>query len=178
MRARFNQSFKIQAVEKALNRTDGVGLKDIAESLGIGQSTLGKWVNKSKLQQFEPTLNSEPLSATAMTKEKRPQDWNLEERLQLVIACGSLSDDAINTLCREQGIYPHHVKQWKADFASGQPEQSSVNTRAEIKNFKHEIKILKKELNRKDKALAETAALLVLQKKVKAIWGSDEEDSQ
>ena len=47
-------------------------------------------MSKSKLQQLEPTLNSEPLSATAMTKEKRPQDWNLEERLQLVIACGSL----------------------------------------------------------------------------------------
>jgi len=37
---------------------------------------------------------------------------------------------------------------------------------------------LKKELRRKDKALAETAALLVLQKKVRAIWGNDEDDSQ
>lgn len=178
MRARFNQSFKIQAVEKALNRPNGVCLKDIAESLGIGQSTLGKWVSKSKLQQFEPTFNSEPYSANTMTKEKRPQDWNLEERLQLVIACGSLDDEAINTLCREQGVYPHHVKQWKADFASGQPSQSSVNTKTEMKHFKQEIKTLKKELNRKDKALAETAALLVLQKKVNAIWGSDEDDSQ
>ena len=47
----------------------------------------------------------------------------------------------------------------------------------EIKNLKHENKVLKKELNRKEKALAETAALLVLQKKVHEIWGSDEDSS-
>lgn len=47
-----------------------------------------------------------------------------------------------------------------------------------MKTLRNENKALKKELNRKDKALAETAALLVLQKKVNEIWGSDEDDSQ
>ena len=48
-----------------------------------------------------------------MTKEKRPQDWSLEEKLNLVITCGSLDEAGINELCREKGIYPHHVRQWK-----------------------------------------------------------------
>ena len=39
-----------------------------------------------------------------MTKEKRPQDWTAEERLNVVIACGPLADDAINQLCREKGL--------------------------------------------------------------------------
>jgi hypothetical protein len=53
-----------------------------------------------------------------------------------------------------------------------------VNSPLEAKRLRHENKALKKELNRKDKALAETAALLVLQKKVHAIWGNDEDNSQ
>jgi len=61
---------------------------------------------------------------------------------------------------------------------SGQPANTKVSTRADNKTLRQENKALKKELNRKDKALAETAALLVLQKKVNEIWGSDEGNSQ
>jgi hypothetical protein len=38
------------------------------------------------------------------------------------------------------------------------------------------IKSLEKELNRKDKALAETEALLVLREKYNALWDNSEED--
>ena len=112
-----------------------------------------------------------------MAKEKRPQDWSLEERLNMVIACGSLDDEAISELCRKKGIYPHHVNQWKSDFASGKTSNTEVKKQTDSKILKNENKALKKELNRKEKALAETAALLVLQKKVNEIWGSDDEDS-
>ena len=60
---------------------------------------------------------------------------------------------------------------------SGNTELNKPISRTEIKNLKHENKVLKKALNRKEKALAETAALLVLQKKVHEIWGSDEDSS-
>ncbi len=112
-----------------------------------------------------------------MTKEKRPQDWTQEERLNLVISCAHLTDEALNEYCREQGVYPHHVKQWKIDFINGGEQKSSAISPAEIRSIKNENKTLKKELNRKDKALAETAALLVLQKKVQNIWGNDAEDN-
>jgi transposase len=39
------------------------------------------------------------------------------------------------------------------------------------------VRELEKELRRKDKALAEAAALLVLQKKVQAIWGDADDDT-
>jgi len=110
-----------------------------------------------------------------MKKEKRPQDWTLEERLNMIISCGALDKKALSEHCREQGIYPHHVAQWKLDFASGNKSDNKPISRTEVKSLKHENKALKKELNRKDKALAETAALLVLQKKVNEIWGSDED---
>lgn len=112
-----------------------------------------------------------------MTNEKRPQDWSAQERLEMVIVCGSLDDDAISTLCRKKGIYPHHVNQWKSDFINGNAGESNSKKQPDNKGLKSEIKSLKKQLNRKDKALAETAALLVLQKKVNDIWGNDDEDN-
>ena len=174
MSRKFSQSFKKQAVEKALNRQDNVTLKEIADHLGIGLSSLSRWILQAKKQELEIVSPNEIL---IMTKDKRPQDWTLEERLNMIIHCGALDDEALNKHCREQGIYPHHVTQWKLDFANGNNSENKATSRTEIKTLKHENKALKKELNRKDKALAETAALLVLKKKVDEIWGNDEDNS-
>ena len=172
MKRSYSTSFKIQAVEKALNRNDNTTLTEIAESLGVGVSTLCTWTTKAKNQEFETASNNEIAS---MSNDKRPQDWSLEERFNMVVESGSLSEDELNKRCREQGIYPHHVKQWKLDFINGNTTKQRVVSPSEIKNLKHENKSLKKELHRKDKALAETAALLVLKKKVQDIWGDDED---
>ncbi len=177
MRARFTQSFKIQAVEKALSRLEGTSLVELANSLGVGYSTLQKWIAKSRNQGFDFIPDNELLSLTNMTKEKRPRDWSLEERLNMVIACGSLDEWGISERCREHGLYPHHIKQWKLDIMKGQSQNNTVKTQSEVKRLRNENKALQKELNRKDKALAETAALLVLQKKVNAIWGNGEDNS-
>lgn len=175
MRTRFNQSFKIQAVEKALNRSGVTTLNDVASSLGIGRSTLEKWIAKARNQEFDVVPFDE---ISRMTQDKRPQDWTLEERLNMVVACASLSDEKLGEYCREQGVYPHHVKQWKLDFVSGNAPKGKVVSPSELNKLRQEIKALNKEINRKDKALAETAALLVLQKKVQALWGNSEDDSQ
>jgi len=172
MGIRHTQSYKIQAVEKALSRSPETSLQEIADSLGVGYSTLGKWISKSRKHELED------IDPIMKTKEKRPQDWSLEERLNMVISCASLDKEKINAYCREQGVYLHHVKQWKEDFSNGHSSENKVKTQTEIKRLKKENKTLKKDLNRKEKALAETAALLVLQKKVTAIWGSDEDDLQ
>ena len=172
MRARYTQSFKQQAVEKALSRADGTTLAEITDSLGIGHSTLHKWIVKSKNQQLESYSEHDSTSISGVRKEKRPQEWSQEERLDMVIACGSLDEAAMNALCRERGLYAHHVGQWKQDFINA----LTGNERTESKSLKGEVRELKKELNRKDRALAETAALLVLKKKANAIWGNDEDN--
>ncbi len=96
----------------------------------------------------------------------------------MVITCASLDEEKMNAYCREQGVYSHQVKQWKEDFSNGHSSVSKVKSQTQLKQLKRENKTLKKDLNRKEKALAETAALLVLQKKVTAIWGSDEDSLQ
>jgi transposase-like protein len=174
MNQKFSQKFKKQAVEKALNRQDNITLKEVADHLGVGLSSLSRWILQAKKQELETVS---PKEIITMTKDKRPQDWTLEERLNMIISCAILDETDLAANCRKQGIYPHHIAQWKLDFASGNNADNKVASRRDIKILKDENKALKKELNRKDKALAETAALLVLKKKVNEIWGNDEDSS-
>ncbi len=173
MKRKFTTSFKIQAVEKALSRNENITLTEIANSLSIGSSTLGKWIVKAKNQEFE-TLSQDELAS--MSNDKRPQDWSIEDRLSMVIECASLTEEALNNHCRKQGVYPHHINQWKQNFINGSSTKKKAVSPSEVKVLKNEVKVLKQELNRKDRALAETAALLVLKKKVHEIWGSEEDN--
>lgn len=178
MRATFNQSFKIQAVEKAFNREEGVSLRAVARSLGIGNSTLNNWISKSRKQMSGGFSKADNSNVNGVASERRPQDWSIEEKLDLVIRCGSMSEVEINQLCREQGLYGHHIKQWKEELGSGCMMSKQTPGAAENRQLKVENKALKKELRRKEKALAEAAALLILQKKANHLWGYDEDDSQ
>jgi transposase-like protein len=163
MKNLFSIAFKQQVVQRALNRSAGVGLQTIVSENGVGYSTLQKWLKLAKTEQL---INN---TSESMTSEKTPHDWTNKEKLEMLIRCGSLDEEAINQACREQGIYPHHLEQW-------QTELSTIgDNKSQTPRLKREIKALQKELNRKEKALAETAALLVLQKKVNHLY-SDFED--
>jgi transposase-like protein len=172
MRTIFSESFRKQAVEKAVQRSSGVTLSGLAQEWGVGRSTLQRWIRDARTQ----IPVNETYSGKLMKPEKRPQDWSNEEKLNMVIACGGLDEVGISELCREQGIYPHHVEQWKIDFVQGNSNTDTASRQADTKQLKNENKELKKELRRKEKALAETAALLVLQKKVDAIWRDGEDN--
>ena len=89
--------------------------------------------------------------------------------------CHQLNEDQISSYCRENGIYPHHLQEWKAQFVTDTGHSEPIS-RQEQKKLRQENKRLKKELNRKEKALSETAALLVLSKKCQAIWGEKEDE--
>ncbi len=166
--ARSTQEFKVQSVEKALSRRADQTLKNIADDLRVGQSTLQRWIRLAKDNKLEKP-------ESPMSKEKSPQDWNKTLRFEAIMHCHSMNDEQISSYCRENGIYPHHLKEWKTEFLSNNQSSEPVS-RQEQKKLKQENKRLQKELNRKDRALSETAALLVLSKKCQAIWGEKEDD--
>lgn len=168
MRTSYTQSFKLKAVQKALSRKTGITLTEIAQQLGIGVASLYKWI---KAVQDKKLILSE-----SNNRESRPQDLGMPQRLELILATANMDEEALGAYCRKNGIFPHHIEQWKRDFIKqgGAPEMSEY--KSDLKKLKEENKRLQKELNRKEKALAETAALLVLQKKVHELWGSRDED--
>ena len=107
-------------------------------------------------------------SDSAMPTEKRPQEWRVEEQLLALQETHGLSMDEVHAWCRERGLFAHHLASWKAAFcaeSTGAPAASR-----DVRLLKDENEQLKRELRRKDKALAEAAALLVLQKKFRALW--------
>ena len=102
---------------------------------------------------------------------KRPQDWSAEEKLAAVLEAASLSEEELGAFLRSRGLHDAQLQQWRDQMIIGlEPKPLK---RAETKR----IQELEKELRRKDKALAETAALLVLKKKAKEIWGDEDDDT-
>lgn len=162
----FTQEFKVQSVKKALSRHPEQTLKNIADDLGVGYSTLHTWIRLAKHNKLERPEK-------IMSKEQSPQDWSKTQRLEAIMHCHGMSDEQVSSYCRENGIYPHHIKEWKTEFLSDHQGAESLS-RQEQKKLRQENKRLQKELNRKDRALSETAALLVLSKKCQAIWGEKE----
>jgi transposase len=75
-------------------------------------SALNSWITQAAKSELVWEL------VDTMSKEKRPQDWTLEMRLELVIASAGLTDNTIAEYCCEQDVFTRHVKRWKADFAA------------------------------------------------------------
>ncbi len=100
---------------------------------------------------------------------RRPEDWSAAEKLNAVLQASALEEAALGAFLREQGLHDAHLVEWRQQAEQGlMATPSSPSTR-----LKKENQRLEQELRRKDKALAETAALLVLSKKVRALWGDE-----
>jgi transposase-like protein len=139
---------------------------EIATEFGVGKSTIQNWLRHYR---NNGDINLKP-------KEKRPKDWTPEERISALIETGAMTPEEFSAWCRKKGIFPHHLEQWKKDAISGISNIPEKQMREKETLYKKEISSLKRDLTRKEKALAETAALLVLKKKAQAIWGEPEED--
>jgi transposase-like protein len=162
---RYTAGFKEQALVKVYSRGNNQSVQSVADELNINLTTLKTW-----MKQREQDVNK-----PAPPKSKRPEDWSSEERLTALQRTYNLAGENLNTWCREQGIFIHQLEQWKTDFCS---QGDSVDKREEarvLRTLKEENQSLERELLRKDKALAEAAALLVLQKKFRALLGGEVE---
>jgi hypothetical protein len=112
-----------------------------------------------------------------MRNNRRPAERSVQEKLKAVIEFEGLQGDKQGEYLRREGLHGDHIAGWKKRMEAGLEEGSGLTaaSRTERAQDKKKIKDLEKELQRKDRALAETAALLVLKKKADLIWGSAEE---
>ena len=111
------------------------------------------------------------------TSPKSPKDWKAEDKLKIVLEAQNIPDDQLGAFLRTKGIHETHLQQWRAQMLEGLGSKPTAKKPARSSAEARKIKELEKELKRKEKALAETAALLVLKKKVHAIWGDEDEDT-
>ena len=157
MKSTYSEAFVEQALVKLLSRGDR-SIRSVADDLNVNYHTLKNWM-KRKAQGNRSEL---------VNKEKRPQDWGVEEQLVALHETHGLSGEALHAWCRERGLFAHHLTSWTAAFCVD--GKGVAPGSRDIRTLKDENEQLKRALLRKDKALAEAAALLILQKKFRALW--------
>lgn len=160
----YSVEFREQVIEKALS--SGQGQEVLAEECGIGRSTLQKWLRDYRNSGVQSLAK----------QERRPADWSVEERYAALLETEGLSEEEVGRWCRGHGLHTHQLKRWRQDAMVGTGGKRATAEQAEARRLREENRSLKKELRRKDKALAEAAALLVLKKKAESIWGEREAD--
>lgn len=156
---KYPEAFIEQALVKVHTRGDRT-LQEVADELGVNFHTIKRWLKVRKIVRTD-----------VAGREKRPDEWQREERFAALLETHGLNEEQLSAWCRERGLFPHHLEQWKEAFRAG---DSAPAKPLSDKALAKENAKLKKELHRKDKALAEAAALLVLQKKFQALWADED----
>ncbi len=152
------------AILKKLLPPHNLSVAELSRQEGISDVTLYTW-RKQAIARGEVVSGS----------GKLPENWPAEAKLAVVIETATLSEIELSHYCREKGLYPEQAKAWRQACLDGQTlaMQQSQNERVQTRADKKRIRELERELGRKEKALAEAAALLVLRKKLNALWGDD-----
>ena len=149
--------------------TEGISAGALHHEIGIAQSTLSRWAREARKLSgmYNKNKPNDP---------KSPRQWTAEEKLNVVLEAASISDEELGAFLRSKGLHEAQLKEWLAlakEALAAPKKKSGRKASSEGKK----IKQLERELRRKEKALAEMAALITLQKKMKEIWGDGDDDT-
>ena len=132
--------------------------EQVSRDSGIGAQTLERWLSD------------------ALSRPARGRAWTAAARFDAVLTTAPMDEAARNAWCREHGVFPKDLASWRdsATQALADPQEARA-TPGQTRDDRRRIRELERDLRRKEKALAETAALLVLSRKLEALWNKDED---
>ena len=164
MGIKYSDEFKESVVQRMMP-PNAIPVSQLLKETGVSDVTLYKWRKVYRDRGVAVPGDS-----------RSPENWTAEDKLAVVIETAAMNEAQLGEYCRSKGLYAQQIAQWKQAALTGyqrndQIEKQQARTRQDDKK---KIKKLERELTRKEKALAETAALLVLAKKCEAIWGDEE----
>jgi len=161
----YSEEFKKSIIAKMLP-PNNVSVPQLARETGIPKDTLYTWRSKHRK------------AGDAKLQRQASGELSSEEKFAVVIETASLNEIELGEYCRRKGLYPQQISAWRDTCAQAHHDPAAAQVgREKLRKQTKAIKQLEAELRRKDKALAEAAALLVLQKKVQALW-EDPEDGR
>jgi transposase-like protein len=165
---RYSNEFKQRMIQK-LMLPGGPSARALAETSGVSQVTLSRWLRQAaSVALVANDTDKKPPPREA----RRPEDWSPDERLRVVRETAGLMGSELGVYLRREGLHEATVTEWREQALAALGGSARARTKEQQR-----IRELERELNRKDKALAETAALLVLAKKVHALWGDEDDDT-
>lgn len=171
--AEYSDNFRKRMVEKMTGPRAKTATV-LATEVGVSQPTLSRW--KREAGTVKRTMSPPDDGKPVASPRKRPQDWTAEQKWALVTEAATVPEVELGAFLRRKGVHEAQLAEWRASaMAALQPPSRRERKAANLEKLK--IRKLERELERKDKALAETAALLVLKKKAQAIWGDEDDDT-
>lgn len=155
-----------EAILKKMLPPNNKTIKELAQEEGISEVTLYNW---RKAARAEGRLMPDG--------DTTPTGWSSADKFAAVVETAALNEAALSEYCRERGLYPEQIRQWReaCEQANDWDRSQHQRLKAARQGDQKRLKELERELAKKEKALAETAALLVLTKKAEAIWGTGED---
>ena len=171
----YSEKFK-KSILKRLTGPGKVSAASLAREVGVTQPTLSRWLREAGRVAGVTEQSKEEAPVERRQVERRPEDWSAQEKLAAVLEAASKSVVELGMWLRKKGLTEEHLRLWRGAleeraesvFSPPRPEKLSAAERKRVR-------ALEKELRRKEKALAEAAALLVLQGKVKALWAEEDD---
>ena len=162
----YSPEFK-EAMLRRMLPPNNESITKIAKEEGLSEQTLRNWRDKARKEGY-----------AAPGTDASPDNWSTQYKFLIVVETASLNEAELAEYARKKGLYIEQIKAWKDACmnANGGIAKEAVRLNQELKDSQKERKKLEKELQRKEKALAEAAALLVLSKKANAIWGDPEDE--
>ena len=162
----YSPEFK-EAMLRRMLPPNNESIKKIAKEEGLSEQTLRNWRDKARKEGY-----------AAPGTDASPDDWSTQDKFLIFVETASLNESELAEYARKKGLYVEQIKAWKDACmnANGGIAKEAARLNRELKDSQKERKMLEKELQRKEKALAEAAALLVLSKKANAIWGDPEDE--
>ncbi|MGF7050160.1 transposase-like protein [Paenibacillus sp. DS2015] len=164
--ARYSNELKQQIMLRMMP-PNNESVNQIARDSGLSEGTLYKWQKEARANGF-----------VIPGGEKESEKWSTRDKFAIVVETSTLSEIELSEYCRAKGLFVEQVEAWRDACmqANGGVAEQATRLEKELRNKERENKNLARELKRKDAALAETAALLVLRKKAREIWGDPEEE--
>ena len=162
VRQNYSQEFKDSVVVKILNRGERT-IDEVCSEVGVLKTSARNWVQASAM-----------VSSKSPSSKGRRMKWTPEAKLKAVVETTNLVDTDLGHYLRKEGLYSTQVTEWRSDII----ERLSVKPSYKRDERDDKIRVLEREILRKDKALAEASALLILEKKVALIWGRESEDEK
>jgi transposase-like protein len=158
----YSDEFKNSILVKLLP-PNNVSVAQLVKDTGIPRDTLYGWRRQAGVQGSLPGASAALVGALSS-----------EEKFAVVMETAILNELDLGAYCRRKGLFPEQIGAWRATCRRANDPLPSSAERTERRVQREQIKSLTLELQRKEKALAEAAALLLLQKKVRAIWAEPE----
>ncbi len=147
-------------------------IRELSQETGVSTWTLYDW-RRQALNQGESVVGNRQHPGKLKGKPHAAG-----AKLAAVMETSAMNEAELAEYCRAKGFYPEEIKAWRAQaeaaMAGGLVPAKALRDALSLERKR--IKELERELHRKEKALAETAALLTLRKKAAAIWGDQEEE--